>query len=259
MSRYLRPVFTVFAAVQVLLAIGFIFQVQLIVQFWPLPYNNATTFLLIGSFFAAAAASTFWCLWSKDDGAFAGIALDYLAIFVPMGIYSLQISSGRTPLVLFSLFSFVSAVWGLVLLAWSIRIPIRDSRPIPLFVRRAFVVFIVALVFVGGLLVLKVPNILPWEVNVVGQVIYGWMFFGAAIYFIYALVKPVWYNAAGQLVGFLAYDLVLIVPFLLLLPTTEAQRLPNLILYLIVLVSSGAVAIYYLLIAPQTRLISRTA
>ena len=40
------------------------------------------------------------------------------------------------------------------------------------------------------------------------------MFLGSATYFAYGIVRPRWTNAGGQLAGFLAYDLVLIVPFM---------------------------------------------
>ena len=51
------------------------------------------------------------------------------------------------------------------------------------------------------------------------------IFLGSAIYFAYGLQRPVWGNAKGQLLGFLAYDLVLIVPFVRL---SFASSLPQL-------------------------------
>jgi hypothetical protein len=60
-------------------------------------------------------------------------------------------------------------------------------------------------------------------------------------------------NAIGQLLSFLAYDLVLIGPFLKLFGTVDPTLRLNLIVYFAVLVFSAAVAIYYLFIHPQTR------
>ncbi|MDX2139032.1 MAG: hypothetical protein SF123_13165 [Chloroflexota bacterium] len=246
-------------AIQLVLALGYIFQAPFAIQLWPLPYSNPTTYLFIGSIYAAAVASTLWCLWSREDGAIAGVALDYVAIFLPVGIFVLQISGGRMAQVTFAMVAMAGALFGLALVAWSIRLPIRDPRPMPRLVRWSFGVFVIALVIVGGQMVLKMPNVLPWNVNTVGQVIYGWMFIGAAAYFAYGVLRPSWHNAAGQLAGFLAYDVVLIIPFLLLLPTIDADKLPNLIIYLTVLIYSGLLAIYYLFINPQTRMINRTA
>lgn len=79
------------------------------------------------------------------------------------------------------------------------------------------------------------------------------MFLGAAVYFVYGLVDRRWENAGGQLAGFLAYDVVLVVPFLLRLPTIEAELLPNLVIYLVVVIASGILAAWYLLLNPVTR------
>jgi hypothetical protein len=61
-------------------------------------------------------------------------------------------------------------------------------------------------------------------------------------------------NAAGQLAGFLAYDLVLIGPFVLRFATVEPERLPSLIVYTTFVSFSGLMAIYYLFINGTTRL-----
>jgi hypothetical protein len=80
------------------------------------------------------------------------------------------------------------------------------------------------------------------------------MFLGAAAYFAYGVFRPGWYNAGGQLAGFLAYDVVLIIPFLQRLPTVEPELRVNLIIYIIVVSYSGLLAIYYLFLYPGTRL-----
>ena len=73
-------------------------------------------------------------------------------------------------------------------------------------------VFLVALLFAGGTLIAQVPEIMPWALTPDLSVVAGIMFLGSASYFAYALARPRWTNAGGQLAGFLAYDLVLIVP-----------------------------------------------
>jgi hypothetical protein len=80
------------------------------------------------------------------------------------------------------------------------------------------------------------------------------MFLGAATYFAYALFRPSWLNAAGPLVGFLAYDVVLIVPFLTRLPSTSPEHVVGLIIYTAVVIYSGLLATYYLFIHKGTRL-----
>ena len=80
------------------------------------------------------------------------------------------------------------------------------------------------------------------------------MFFGAVIYFLFRLFRPSWVNAAGQLIAFLAYDLVLIVPFLQRLPTVTREYRIGQIVYIAVLIFSGLLAIYYLFDHAPTRL-----
>ena len=119
--------------------------------------------------------------------------------------------------------------------------------------RVSFIIFILALLIVSVSLILKVPNIIPWAITPQLSVVIGWMFFGAMTYFIYTLMRPNWLNAAGQLAGFLAYDLVLIVPFLTRLPTVTTERRLGLIIYTVVVIYSGLLAIYYLFINKPTR------
>jgi hypothetical protein len=239
--------------VQAILALGFVFQWPPVTDAWPLSYTNATTYVFIGSILAAAVASTLWCLLNREDGALAGVFLDYATIFLPVAIFTYQIS-GRSPsLRTFSMAALALAVFGVAMLAYTLRIPYRDTRPTPRPLRWTFGVFVILLIVAGGQLVLQAPNVLPWNVNLTGRIIYGWMFLGAAAYFAYGFVRPLWQNAGGQLAGFLAYDLVLIVPFVQMLPNVGPEKLPNLIVYIAVLIVSGALATFYLFIDPATR------
>ena len=81
----------------------------------------------------------------------------------------------------------------------------------------------------------------------------GWFFLGAACYFLYGLVHPSWQKACGQLWAFLAYDLVLIVPYLLHFALARPEQLPSLLINTLILVYSAALAIYYLLLKQTTR------
>jgi len=65
---------------------------------------------------------------------------------------------------------------------------------------------------------------------------------------------PAWTNAGGQLAGFLAYDLVLIVPFLVRLPTIPPEWFVSLVVYTAVVTYSGLLAAWYLFVSPTTRI-----
>lgn len=253
MNRYLRIALFLICAIQLLFAAGYLLQLPFAIQLWPLSYTNQISFIFISSIFAAAAASTGWCLLTREYGALAGVALDYLTIFLPMGVFAFQIVGRRSAVTLFGVACAIGALFGLGLFLWSRRIPIQDSRPTPRLARGSFAIFVVALVLFGGQMVLKVPNILPWTVPAEGSVVYGWIFLGAAAYFAYGLLRPGWFNTGGQLAGFLAYDLILIIPFLTRLPNIEPERKVSLIVYIIVVSYSGLLALYYLFINTKTR------
>ena len=146
------------------------------------------------------------------------------------------------------------ALFGVGLLLWSRRFPVDRSLPAPRLVRGAFVFFIVALAIVSTRLLLQTPNTIPWAITPELSLVIGWMFVGAALYFVYGLLRPGWLNAAGQLLGFLAYDVVLIGPFLTRLPTVAAENRLGLIVYTTVVLLSGLMAGYFLFIHRSTRL-----
>jgi hypothetical protein len=253
MNRYFRYFLFVVCAVQAFFAAAFVVPLPLAVQLWPFPDTTQMTYIFIASIFAAAAASTLLPLLLREYGALAGVALDYVTIFIPMAIFAFQIALGGSAILLFGVLLIAGAAFGLGLLLWSIRIPIRDPRPMPRPVYWSFAFFAVALVVAGGALVLKTPNVLPWRLTPELSVVCGWIFLGAAAYFGYGVIRPSWGNASGQLAGFLAYDLILILPFLQRLPTIAPEFQFGLIFYTIVVSYSGLLAIYYLFINPTTR------
>jgi hypothetical protein len=255
MTKAVRYTLILVCAVQVILAIAFFLQLPFAVNVWPFPGTTPLTFIFISSIFAAAAASTLWAAATENYGALAGIGLDYLTILTPISILSFQLgaSGGNTEMTAYGIACVIGALFGLVLLLWSIRIPMDRTVPVPGLVRWSFVIFIVALLVVSARLILKVPNVIPWAITPELSVVIGWMFFGAATYFVYALLRPTWVNAAGQLAGFLAYDVVLIVPFLSRLPTASPEHRIGLIIYTAVVIYSGLLAIYFLVIHKPTR------
>jgi hypothetical protein len=256
MTRIVRNSLLLISAVQFLLAVAYFLQLSFAVNLWPYPGTTKLTFIFISSIFAAAAASTFWAAASKNYGALVGIGLDYFAILAPVAIFSVQLglNTSSIPYMLYGIACMVGALFGLGLLLWSNRFPIDKTLPMPRPVWWSFGLFIIALLVVSIQLILKVPNVLPWKITPELSVVIGWMFIGAAMYFVYGLLRPSWLNAAGQLVGFLAYDVILIVPFLQRLPTITPEHRNGQIVYTAVVIFSGLIAIYYLFIHRSTRL-----
>ncbi len=180
-----------------------------------------------------------------------GGAVDLVVTFSGMGLFSIQLYLADTSRQLILVFGIVSLLSALILvgIAWQSRgLEIKDKRPTPRVVRFSFALFALALLLAGGALIFKTNNIFPWNIGEELRVLYGWIFLGAMCYFIYALVKPQWGNAKGQLMGFLAYDLVLIVPFLQHFSDVVPEQRLSLTIYVGVLIYSGLIAAYFLFI-----------
>lgn len=258
MNRAIRFVLLVTALVLAAVGIGFALQIPFFTQIWPLPDTSPLSLIFIGSIFCAAAASTLWSLFAGENSSFTGIFLDAIVIFTPLAIYLLGVANGNSAITTFAVALLVSLLLGILGFLWSLRFPVKDPRPSPLPVRIMFAIVVVVLIWVGGALVLQVPNILPWRVTPDGSVAYGWMFLGASSYFAYALLRPSWMNAGGQLAGFLAYDLVLIFPLIDHFSRVAPQHLTNLIIYISVVSLSALIAIYYLFVREETRVWGRS-
>jgi len=255
MTKVVRYFLYFVGVVQIFFAVAFFLQWPVAVNLWPFPGTTPLTFIFISSIFAAAAAPTLWAAATENYGALAGIGLDYLTILAPVSILSFLLgASGNDPkMTTYGIVCVFGALFGLGLTLWSARIPMDRTLPMPGLVRWSFVFFIVALLIVSSRLILKVPTI-PWKITPDLSVVIGWMFLGAAIYFAYGLLRPSWLNSAGQMIGFLAYDVVLIVPFLTRLPTTPPEQQIGLIIYTGVVIYSGLLAFYYLFLHRPTRL-----
>jgi hypothetical protein len=246
-----------FGIVATIFSIGFITQQAWALAIWPWQIARLSMFLIAASILASAAAVT-WIALSRKFAAIAPATLDVGIMYLGMAIFTFQLYSqdnSRQSVLVFSVIAGIFAVLSFVFFAWSLRIPFADPRPTPTLVRISFVIFALALLLVGGALVLKTPNVLPWPINEELSVMYGWFFLGSSAYFLYGLSRPVWSNAQGQLFAFLAYDIVLIIPFIQHFATVPDNLRLNLILYTAIVVYSGILAIYYLFINKNTRFI----
>lgn len=235
------------------LAIGFIFQNPIATSLWPWP-DGRLSYLFIGSILVAVSVAALWIGWTGELGALPAGSLNIFVIAATTSVYFFQLTlqAGRSNMLPYAVAALFMAVASGAAFFWSRRIPLRDSPPTPAPVKVSFGIFIAALVLAGGALILG-RQIFPWELNPDSALIFGCIFLGDAFYFLYGLLRPHWNNALGQLLSFLAYDLVLIVPFLSLFKTVAPEYLFSLVVYVMVLVYSGAIAVYYLFINSETR------
>jgi len=235
------------------LAFGYTFHVQAIIALWPWP-DGKLSYLFVGSILAAVSASMLWIGWIDEPAALPGGALNIFVISATSTVYlfKLYLQGDHPGLLIYPVATLLMAAASIAVFLWSRRSTLRDSRPAPRPVRISFAIFLAVLVAASASLFFKLP-IFPWALNPDSSVIFGCIFLGNATYFLYGLLHPRWHNALGQLASFLAYDLVLIGPFLLLFETIKPEFLFNLAVYVLVLLYSGGLAVYYLFIDKETR------
>ena len=251
--KILRYLTLIGGLVMLLIAIGFVFQSPIAIRLWPWP-DGRYSYLFIGSILAAASAAMLWVGWTGELGVLPAGSLNILIIAVMTSVYFFQLAfqENRPTLIPFGVASSLTVIASGASFLLSHRLPFADPRPTPLLVRISFAVFIVTLLFAGGALISGV-QIFPWALSPDSSTIFGCIFIGDAFYFLYGLLRPHWQNARGQLQSFLAYDLVLILPFLSLFNTVKPEHRVSLVVYVAVLIYSGALAVYFLFINPETR------
>jgi hypothetical protein len=245
--NWLRYVCVGAGGLLMVLAVGYFFQIPLATQSWPWP-DGRLSYIFIASVLAAVAVAAIWIGFAQEWGALAAGALNVFVTSSGMALFflNLQGREGRASLLPYLLLFALVAACSMVVFLWSRRIPIRDTRPTPRPVRWSFVVFIVLLFVAGGALIARVPNVFPWPLNPDSSVMFGCIFLGDACYFLYSLLIPRWHNAKAQLLSFLAYDLMLILPFLQHFSAVQPPHRLSLVIYTAVLVYSGVLAFYYL-------------
>lgn len=243
---------------------------------WPWP-DVGMSYVFLASIAAAIAAPPLWIGMTREYAAFSGIGINTMVVNGGAAAY-LSWRSQRFDESLAGPLAVVmsSFVLGAVLFAWSRRLTTRDQREMPAIVRRAFFLFAAILVLVGGALALQVERVFPWNLQPQSSTLFGLIFLGASTYFLHASSRRRWPFAAPVLWSFLAYDLVLFMPYLgMLRGFTDGSSLadeyggatagagginvPSLVIYLTVLAASTVLALYTFLVHRKTRLIGGLA
>lgn len=236
------------------LALGFFQSAHWATDLWPWS-DTPLSFIFIASILAAIALPALWIGVSGELAAIQAGGLELSITYGAIFVYLLTLAGdpGQPALGPYLVAFGAAALSSLVVFLWSHRIPWRDRRPMPSVVRGSFAFLALVLVAAGTALAFG-ADIFPWQLRSETSVIFGFIYLGAAVYFLYGFVRPRWSNAAGQLIGFLAYDIVLIGPFVDRFDEVTGRQLLSLIIYSAVLVFSGALAFYYLFVSDETRL-----
>jgi hypothetical protein len=271
MTQMVRVLLVVGGVAMLALSAIFSFDQELAKRLW-LWEDGPLSLYFVASMQAAIAAAMLWIGFSGELAALASGALNLVVMMAGSALSLVFVANalGDWSLFFYAVGCALFALFNVWLFRWARRISFRDNRPLPDLLRYSYWLFVVILGTLGLALMIRGNGVLPWrvqEANAFTPLILGWMFFGDAFYFLYALIIPRWHNACAQLCSFLAYDLILLGPLLIRWPIVqtiwpEAPAVApglelNLIIYSCVLLYSGALGVYYLLINPQTRLFGR--
>ena len=254
MIKVVRISFVVIGLLALAASLAFFFQLPIATQIWPWPVGRLS-YVFIASIAAAVGAPIFWIgLSGKLRSAVPG-AINLLISFAATAVYGFTVlrNENNPQLTILAVSTLILALVTGVILIWAARQPLVDNRPVPQLVKYSFLLFVAFLLFAAISLITRQPHIFPWPLDANSTVIFGWIFMGAAAYFLYVFVEPYWQMAQGQLLGFLAYDLVLIGPFLAHFTSVQPEHRLSLIIYTCVLIYSGGLAIYYLFLHPGFR------
>lgn len=252
--RTLKVALLIVGVVQFVLAAGFFFQQLWAKALWPLP-DTPLSYAFIAAILAGGGAPLIWIGLSEAFGALAGYGFSFCIMYAGMGLASLWffIRDQRPSFAWFALAMGVLAVF-FGSLFFRTRYSRSNSQQTPRLVRIAFTIEVLILAGAGILLLLKVPNTLPWNISPESSVLYGWVFLGLSFYYLYAILRPQWIHALGPLLGFLVYDLVLFSQLFARFGNLQPEHVRGQVAVAIIIVISAALGIYYLFINPGTRL-----
>ena len=245
----LRAAIGVAAAGNVAVAVAFATQQAWAGSAWPWPTGRLSLLFLAAMLAAVGVAAA----WIAVSGELASLPAGFLNLAVTLGGVAAFLLLGGAqvdPGIGLGVAVALLAVVNLALFGVTLRLPTASGEPLPRLLRGSYAVFTAVLLAVGLALILRVDGVLPWPVDPDTSVVLGWMFFGDAWYFAYALVRPGW---RAQLWSFLGYDAVLLGPLVAHLPNVDAALRDNLLLYLAVLTYSAGLGVWYLLLNPRTR------
>jgi len=247
-----RVMMLILALLAFVLGLSFYLQLSWATNLWPWP-DSYLSYVFLSSYAVAIGGGVLWVALSGSPGAARSGLINLGVATAGMAVFLFQQSQTNQAVLPFAIFCSVALLSFIVFFWLMRRVPFQDPRPTPLLIRLSFLIFTLLLIFTGTSLLLKSPTIFPWALRPETSVMFGWAFLGAACYFLYGALRTGWDNAGGQLLGFLGYDLILIVPFIQHFANVQPGHTLSLIIYVIVLVYSGALAVYYLFINRSTR------
>jgi hypothetical protein len=255
--RWMRGLVLAVGFAAAVLSVGFMLRWPIATQTWPVPVTPLTcTFL--AAYALGLVAALVWVAATAETVGLQGIGLTTAVAFGSMSIVLLGMVGGRPELVINLVAVIGLCVGGVVTFAIGLRQPVHDRRRTPAPLRLTCLIVAGLLLTLGVPLILRVPDVMPWILDLDSGALIGGMFLGSAAYFLYGALRPEWPHASGPLAALLAYDLVLTLPLIAHLPTARPVHATVLVPYIAVLTSTAVLGAYVFLVDRRTR-VSTTA
>lgn len=253
-DRLLRLGLLLAGALSVVLSAGYFLQAPWAVNTWPW-LDGRLSNIFVSSILAAVAVSM---LWIGLSGRLAGAAGGFLHVATMLGgmatvLLPLGQARAQASLTAYAAGCAVGALVCLVAFAHVRRERVRDAQPLPTSLRVWCGLYLLILLPAGTAMLLRVPGIMPWPIKPETAMVYGWVFLAAAWSFLYPLMRPQVEHVRVGLLGFLAYDLVLLPPFVRHFDTVRPELRTSLTIYVVALSVSAAVSVWYLFVSRATR------
>ena len=240
------------ALAEAVLSVGLLLRWPVATQIWPVSVTPLT-YTFLAAYVLGFVVAVVWLTVTRELAGMKGIGLTTAVAFgatlVVLGGMSVE---GRQ-LVATMAAAAILCLAGVATLAVGMRQPVRGDRLTPAPVRAACLIVCGLLLVLGVPLILRVPEVMPWALDLNSGALIGCLFLGSATYFLYGALRPEWPHAAGPLAALLAYDLVLTLPLIAHLPTARPEHVTVLLGYIAVLLSTGLLGAYVFLVDRRTR------
>jgi len=253
---FVRTLLIIIGAVLLVLCAGFSFGHADTLALWPWP-DSHSSYVFVASILAAIGAPVLWMGLSGELAAMRAGALGFTVTYSGIAITLLLFGANVAETISVKSFltlAIVSVLFNMFLYMAVSNLPFRDNRPAPWLLRASFLLFALISIGVGAALIMGYQTIFPWPLKQQTSIVFGWIFIGAAAYFLDGFLKPTRGNVIGQLISFLAYDLILLMLFKMHFDIVRPEHQLSLYLYSGVLAYSALLSFYFLLIHPTTRL-----
>jgi hypothetical protein len=209
-----RAACLVYGALLAILAAGLHGRAGWATAIWPWT-DVRMSFVFLASIATAVAAASIWIALTGETAAVAGVALSSVVTNLGIAAYltGRAVVRDEPPLLVWIVGSLGFFVASLAVLRWGLRQPVRCSRSAPAGLRWVFLGYTTVLLTVGIALVGQGERVFPWDLSAGTSTLFGSIFIGAAAFFAYGAVRGSRALATAQLWAFLAYDVVLLIPY----------------------------------------------